>query len=94
MSLFKVPGNVARKLEKTMRDFLWFGTTDRRRDHLVAWGSVCKHREEGCLVLGNLVSKNVALVVNGYREWNQSLFSTGSFKISTAFTTRGGMLYR
>ena len=35
LSLFRIPVKVARSLEKLMRDFLWEGSGEGKRDHLV-----------------------------------------------------------
>lgn len=35
MSLFKMPNQVIKKVEMIMRNFLWEGTEEGKRDHLV-----------------------------------------------------------
>ena len=37
LSLFKVPDSVVSKLEKLQRDFLWLGTREGKKDHLLSW---------------------------------------------------------
>ena len=45
-----------------MREFLWSGHGGNKEDNLVRWEICCKPKNEGGLGLGNLVSKNIALV--------------------------------
>lgn len=61
LSLFRIPVAVAKKIERIMRDFLWSGSENTVKDHLVSWEICCRPKKEGGLGLGNLVSKNVAL---------------------------------
>ena len=61
LSLFRIPVAIAQNIEKLMRDFLWSGVGDSRRDHLVSWEVCCKPEKEGGLGLGNIVSKNKSL---------------------------------
>ena len=34
---FRAPVSVANRIEKMMRDFLWDGIGERRKDHLISW---------------------------------------------------------
>ena len=56
LSLFKIPGSVAKELESLMRDFLWEGCDGEHGDHLVAW-KVCLPKVYGGLGLGDLVRR-------------------------------------
>jgi hypothetical protein len=62
MSLFKIPVSVAKRMESMMRNFLWEGIGEGRKDHLINWEVVSKSREKGGLGIGNLVNRNVSLL--------------------------------
>lgn len=49
--LFKIAKRVAQKLERIMREFLWFGVGVRARDHLVAWDKMWKPKRREVQVL-------------------------------------------
>lgn len=53
---------MVRVLEKLTMDFLWEGSGEGKRDHLVSWDIVSRSREHGGLALGNIKEKNVALI--------------------------------
>lgn len=60
--LFKIPKGVSEKLERMMREFLWSGYGEEKRDHLVSWDLVCRPKVEGGFALGNVVSKNISML--------------------------------
>jgi hypothetical protein len=41
LSLFPIPADVAKRIEKIQRDFLWGGLNDEVKLHLVDWDTVC-----------------------------------------------------
>ena len=45
LSLFRIPGLVAKRLEKLQRNFLWSGTGVGKKDHLLSWEVVCRLKE-------------------------------------------------
>ncbi|XP_010250619.1 PREDICTED: uncharacterized protein LOC104592815 isoform X3 [Nelumbo nucifera] len=51
-----------------MRDFLW-ELGEEKKDHLIRWEVVCRSKEEGGLGLGNVVSKNEALLGKWLWRW-------------------------
>ncbi|XP_062089071.1 uncharacterized protein LOC133795633 [Humulus lupulus] len=55
--------NVARSIEKVMRDFLWEGADGSGDDHLVSWQEVCKSRNYGGLGIGNIEKRNKAFLM-------------------------------
>lgn len=61
LSLFRILIKVAACLEKLMRDFLWEGSEESKRDHLVKWEVVSRSKHQGGLAVGNIVKKNIAL---------------------------------
>lgn len=65
--------------------FLWCGAGESSKDHLVAWETNCRPKEEDCLGFGNLVLKNLPLLVNGYGVyfWSLMLNGIGLFKAGT-----------
>lgn len=62
MSLFRISISVAKRIEKAMRNFLWEGVGEGKRDHLVKWSVVSQPICKGVLGLGNLVKSNRALL--------------------------------
>ena len=60
---------MAEKIERLVRDFLWHGASDSRKDHLVSWDVCCKSKQDGGLEIGILVSKTVALVAKWLRPF-------------------------
>ena len=36
LSLFKIPASVVAKIERLLRDFLWSGVGECKRDHLIS----------------------------------------------------------
>lgn len=68
MSVFKMPSKVIATLEGIMKRFLWSGSEDRRRFHLVSWEKVCKPKWAGGLSVRRLGFFNEALLAKlGWR---------------------------
>jgi hypothetical protein len=62
LSLFPIPADVAKRIEKIQRDFLWGGLNDEAKLHLVDWDSVCAPILEGGLGIRNVRKFNQALL--------------------------------
>ena len=54
--------NIASSLERSMRNFFWEGHKGGKLNHLAKWELVTKDLKDGGLGLGNVRSKNVALL--------------------------------
>ena len=65
LSLFKIPALVALRIEKIQREFLWSGSGEGKRDHLVKWDLVCRPKEFGGLGFGKISLRNQTLL----RKW-------------------------
>jgi len=63
LSLFKVPKKVANDIVRLQRKFLWCGSKEGRYMPLVNWEVVMKQKSEGGLGVGDIVSKNAALLL-------------------------------
>jgi hypothetical protein len=61
LSLFPIPVDVASRLEKIQRDFLWGGLNGEAKFHLVDWDTVCSPISE------------VGLGIRSLRKFNQAL---------------------
>jgi hypothetical protein len=62
LSLFPIPVQVANRIEKIQRDFLWGGLNDEVKLHLVKWDKVCSPIDEGGLGIRNVRRFNQALL--------------------------------
>jgi hypothetical protein len=62
LSLFPIPAQVAKRIEKIQRDFLWGEMNDETKFHLVEWAKVCPTIDEGGLGLRNIRRFNQALL--------------------------------
>ena len=62
MSLFQIPITIKDKLDKIQRKFLWGGTCSSRKIHWVDWNSVCNLKINGGLGIGDVGTKNRALL--------------------------------
>ncbi|RVW40617.1 putative ribonuclease H protein [Vitis vinifera] len=62
LSLFQMPQDVARRLEKLQRDFLWGGGSLERKVHLINWEVVCAQKEKGGLGIRRIALLNKVLL--------------------------------
>jgi hypothetical protein len=63
LSLFLIPADVAKRIEKIQRDFLWGrGLNEEPKLHLVDWDTVCSSIAEGGLGIRNVRKFNQALL--------------------------------
>ncbi|XP_042961829.1 uncharacterized protein LOC122296285 [Carya illinoinensis] len=65
LSLFPIPMGVVKIIERIFRNFLWDGTGEQRKFHLVNWKKVCTPVTCGGLGVRNLTLFNKALL----RKW-------------------------
>jgi hypothetical protein len=63
LSLFPIPADVAKRIKKIQRDFLWGGggLNDEAKLHLVDWNTVCSPILEGGFGIWNVRKFNQAL---------------------------------
>uniref|UniRef100_A0A2N9HBH8 Reverse transcriptase zinc-binding domain-containing protein n=1 Tax=Fagus sylvatica TaxID=28930 RepID=A0A2N9HBH8_FAGSY len=62
LSLFPIPADVATRIEKIQRNFLWGTTEEVAKIHLVKWDMVCSPYSHGGLAIKNLRRFNEALL--------------------------------
>jgi hypothetical protein len=62
LSLFPIPADVAKRIEKIQRDFLWGGLNEESKLHLVDWDTVCSPISDGGLGIRNVRKFNQALL--------------------------------
>ena len=62
MSIVRMLTNVAKRLEKLQRSFLWGGGALERKAYLINWDVVCSEKRQGGLGLRNLTLLNKDLL--------------------------------
>jgi hypothetical protein len=62
LSLFPIPADVATRIEKIQRNFLWGTTEEVAKIHLVRWDMVCSPYSHGGLAIKNIRRFNEALL--------------------------------
>lgn len=68
MQTTKLPRSVCDDIDRKTRKFLWGGTNEARKIHLVAWENVTKHKQEGGLSLRSMRQANAAFLAKlGWR---------------------------
>lgn len=68
MTTFLLPKSTLDKLDKISRNFVWGSTPENRKQHLIAWKSVCLPKCEGGLGIRRPVDMNKALLAKaGWR---------------------------
>ncbi|CAL1367433.1 unnamed protein product [Linum trigynum] len=62
-SLFKAPANIIAKMERIQKEFIWSGSSQEKKMHLVAWETYKVPKKLGGLGIADLGSHNVSLLV-------------------------------
>lgn len=57
-----LPSSVCNRLDEINSDFLWGGTADSSRNHLVSWKKVCQPQTSGGLGLRQARDSNIAML--------------------------------
>ena len=73
MSIFMMPAGVRRRLERSMRSFLWRGSQpdEARGTTVVAWSTVFRPVTQGGLGIRHLLHTNMALLAKWVRRMMQ-----------------------
>ena len=62
MSLYKVPVQVCKELDKLQRRFLWGGHQGKRKMHLISWNVIARDKSSGGWGITPIQCKNAALL--------------------------------
>lgn len=62
LSLFKAPVAVCKSIERKWRNFIWEGTDDKGRSHLVRWDIITSPKNKGGLSIDRVKLTNDALI--------------------------------
>ena len=62
LSLFPIPADVIKRIDKIQRNFLWGSSEEEVKFHLVKWDSICRPYVNGGLAIKNLRVFNTALL--------------------------------
>ncbi|WMV14448.1 hypothetical protein MTR67_007833 [Solanum verrucosum] len=63
MSLFPIPAKVTKRLDAIKRNFLWQGSEDKRKYHLVKWKELLVSKRGGGLNIRELKTQNKSLMM-------------------------------
>lgn len=90
MSLLRMPVSAVNRLERMIRNFLWEGSGEGKKDHVVRWEVVSRSRLQGGLALGKLSERNA----NGCGDSLLSLILYGmlSLRVNMDCRVMDGML--
>lgn len=58
---FRMPIKVANRLKRMIRNFLWEGSGEGKKYHVVSWEIVSRPRDKDGLALGNRIERNIPL---------------------------------
>ncbi|KAL4179299.1 hypothetical protein AMTRI_Chr13g119350 [Amborella trichopoda] len=70
MSLFQIPASVSKRIQQLMRNFLWSGSAETKKFHLVSWNKICTHKKKEGLGIRDLRNQNWALLGKWWRLAN------------------------
>ena len=93
LSIFKMPKAVAQRIINMQRKFFWCSESSQRGFPLVAWETIQRPKELGCLGVGDLVIKNAALLFKwwwrysdrGKPLWKRIVFSNHGTDLDAHF---------
>lgn len=62
MSLFKIPKNVAKELDRLQANFLWGGSEVRKKIHLIKWKEITMDKQKGGLGIRDIGLTNQCML--------------------------------
>ena len=63
MSVFPMPASVSNSIDALRRNFLWQGSEDKKKFHLVKWKELMVSKNTGGLGIRNLRKQNQSLMM-------------------------------
>ena len=63
MSVFPMPASVSNSIDALRRNFLWQGSEDKKKFHLVKWKELMVRKNTGGLGIRNLRKQNQSLMM-------------------------------
>ncbi|XP_058766974.1 uncharacterized protein LOC131640606 [Vicia villosa] len=80
ITIYNWPSSIVKKIEGWMRNFVWSGSTDKKKIITVSWKECCKHHNEGGLGIISLRAYNAATnlhlcwrFLNNTQSWGKLL---------------------
>jgi len=74
METTRLPRSICDDIDRKTRRFLWGGTSNERKPHLVKWEIVTKPKSSGGLGLRSMRHLNSAFLAKlGYRLWSTKI---------------------
>ena len=87
MSVFPMPANVSNSIDALRRNFLWQGSEDKKKFHLVKWKELMVSKNTGGLGIRNMRKQNQSLMM----KWLWKLANEDNMLSKEVITAKYGM---
>ncbi|KAL4199260.1 hypothetical protein AMTRI_Chr03g50280 [Amborella trichopoda] len=90
MSLFQIPASVSKRIERLMRNFLWSGSAETKKIHLVSWNKICTHKKSKYNISSQMWLPKTNYYSTGSGIWKTLVSILPWFRTNIHFHARGG----